>query len=194
MARILFLALLLAAPLFAAESGYRIVHPDGTVEFTDQPDKGAEEIRIEELSTYPAQAPRSPVRATPSPTSRREPAPETGLHTGGYDTFAIVSPQEQETVFFNEEGMTVTFLIEPSIAGGHEVVLRLDGVKVAGGSSASFTLKNIYRGPHTLSASITNEKGEVLREAKPVTFFMRQHSIRNPPLQIPPLSPPPTTP
>jgi hypothetical protein len=60
------------------------------------------------------------------------------------------------------------------------VVLRLDGVKVASGSSASFTLKNIYRGPHTLSASIIDEQGEVILEAEPVTFFMRQHSIRTP--------------
>jgi hypothetical protein len=176
MTRILFLALLLAAPLFAAETGYRIVHPDGTVEFSDHPTEGAEEIRIEELSTYPAQRPR-PAAAPPPPS---EPAAEADLHTGSYDTFAIASPQEQETVFFNEEGMTVTFNIEPSISAGHEVVLRLDGVKVASGSSASFTLKNIYRGPHTLSASIIDEQGEVILEAEPVTFFMRQHSIRTP--------------
>lgn len=186
MTRILFLALLLAAPLFAAETGYRIVHPDGTVEFTDQPEKGAEEIRIKELSTFPAQRPR-PAAASPSPA---KPAAEAGLHTGGYDTFAIVSPREQETVFFNEEGMSVSLHIAPSLAEGHEVVLRLDGVKVASGNSAAFTLKNIYRGPHTLSAAISNEQGEVIREADPVTFFMRQHSILTPPLGIPPSSSP----
>lgn len=178
--------MLLAAPLFAAETGYRIVHPDGTVEFTDQPEKGAEEIRIEELSTFPAQRPR-PAAAPPSPT---EPAAEAGLHTGGYDTFAIASPQEQQTVFFNEEGMSVSLHIAPALAEGHEVVLRLDGVKVASGGNTSFTLKNIYRGPHTLSATINNEQGEVIREAEPVTFFMRQHSILTPSLRIPPSSTP----
>jgi len=186
MTRILFLALLLAAPLFAAETGYRIVHPDGTVEFTDQPEKGAEEIRIEELPTYPAQRPR-PAAAPPSPT---EPTAEAGLHTGGYDTFAIASPQEQETVFFNEEGMSVSLHIAPSLAEGHEVVLRLDGVKVASGASTTFTLKNIYRGPHTISATISNEQGEVIREAEPVTFFMRQRSILPLPQQVPPSSTP----
>lgn len=188
MTRILFLALLLAAPLFAAETGYRIVHPDGTVEFTDQPEKGAEEIRIEELPTFPAQRPR-PAATPPSP-SGSGPSAEAGLHTGGYDTFAIASPQEQETVFFNEEGMSVSLHIAPALAEGHEVVLRLDGVKVASGASTTFTLKNIYRGPHTISATINNEQGEVISEAEPVTFFMRQRSILTPPLQIPPSSTP----
>ena len=179
MTRILLLWALFAAPLFAAETGYRIVHPDGTVEFTDQPGKGAEEIRMPEVPTYPAQQPTSP-RVSPTPTSQDSRPAATPQQRKAYESFAISSPQEQETLWFNEKGMPVSLQVQPALAEGDEVVIRLDGKTVASGSSTSFTVKDVYRGSHTLSAAITDERGTIIREAKPVTFFMRQHSLLHP--------------
>lgn len=187
--RIVILLLLFTAPLLAAESGYRIVHPDGTVEYTDQPIKGAEEIRIPEVPTFPSQSsPQSP--RVSSPASPREISTASPKQQNlGYQLLAISSPQEQETVWFNENGMTVLLQLQPGLAEGDELVIRLDGEIVARGSNTSFTLKNVFRGTHTLSAAVIDGQGAVVLEANPVTFYMRQHSVLEP---ISPLSPPPT--
>jgi hypothetical protein len=188
---ILVLWILSATPLLAAEADYRVVHPDGTVEFTDQPAKGAEEIRIAEVPTYPSQLPRSPQVFSPSISQNNRPS-STQQQSGDYQAFVISSPQEKETVWFDEQGMTVSLLLVPGLAKGDEVVIRLDGKVVASGSGTSFTIKEVYRGTHTLSAAITDEQGIVIREAKPITFFMRQHSVLHPssPLSTPATSTP----
>lgn len=173
MRRILFLAFLLTTPLLAAETGYRIVHPDGTVEYTDQPGTGGEEIRMPEVPTYPSQLPQTQGR------SPRASAPAM-KQAAGYRSLAISSPREQETVWFNADGMNVSVQLQPGLAAGDEVVIRLDGTIVARGNGTAFSVKNVYRGPHTVSAAILDQQGSVLLEAEPVTFYMRQHAIRTP--------------
>ena len=179
MVRIMLLGILFSAPLMAAAAGYRVVHPDGTVEYTDQPAKGAEEIRLPEIPTYPSQPPQSPRVSTPAVTQDAPPPPPEPQGSD-YRSLVISSPQEQETVWFNANGMTVSLQVQPGLSEGDEVVIQLDGKVAARGSSTSFTLSDVYRGPHTLSAAITDERGSVLLEAKPVTFFMRQHSAIKP--------------
>jgi hypothetical protein len=179
MRRILVLAALLTAAPLLAETGYRVVHPDGTVEFTDQPTKGAKEIQIEQVPTFPAQPPSSSRRSSSGTGVQNgtEPMQDRAL---GYESLAITYPRDQETVWFDEKGMTVTVSVRPELAEDDKIIVRLDGVKVASERSTHFTLKNIHRGSHTLSVAITNAKGGVIREAAPVTFFMHQRTVLNP--------------
>ena len=177
--------ILFSMPLLAAETGYRIVHPDGTVEFTDQPAKGAEEIRIEQVPTY--QSPS--VGTTPSRQASPSPSPRSEAQSGGYESFAIRSPKIDEVLWFTGKGIRVSLQIQPGLGQGDKVVVRLDGEQVAEGRGTSFTVEEVYRGPHTVSAAIVNMQGNVVREAEPVSFFMRQRTILNP---NSPLAPSPT--
>lgn len=173
MVRMILIALLCAAPLAAAEDGYRIVHPDGTVEFTDQPTEGAEPITLPEVPTYSAPASTSPgVSETTSTTgaAREKEAVERAI--------SIVSPGAEETVWFDAKGMIVSVQVTPALAEGEQVLLRLDGAEVARGSSTSFTLHNVYRGSHMLSAALLDQGGSVIGESSPITFYMRQHVIK----------------
>lgn len=173
------MGMLVVTSLCIGETGYRIVHPDGTVEYTDEPTKGAERIQLPEIPTYPA--PSLPSTVSPPSTSQDNgAATATAEQQDGYTLFTISSPQDEETVRFNETGMTVSLQLQPGLAEGHKVEIHLDGELVATGTSASYTLQEVYRGTHTLSAVITNSEGSVIMEAGPVLFFMRQNSVQNP--------------
>lgn len=177
MIRFLLLALC-CTPLMAAEERYRIVHPDGTVEYTDQPTEGAEAVTLPEITTYPPPAPNT----TPSPTApaNGEKAATSQQQQQGYSLFSISSPADQQTVWFDEAGMNVSLQVQPGLAEGDAVIIRIDGEVVATGNVTTYTIKNVYRGTHTLSAVITDEQGTMLKKAGPITFTMRQHSIQHP--------------
>lgn len=168
MTRIIFLYLICISPLFAAETGYRVVHPDGTVEFTDQPVEGAEQITLPELPTY-----SSPDRGATLPPTETKPEKKAVEYS-----IAITSPGAEETVFFDENGFTVSVQFSPALKEGQNVIVRLDGGEVARGTGTSYTLKDVYRGSHMLSAAILDSDGNTLGESSPITFYMRQHAIR----------------
>jgi len=171
MLRTLFLYLLCITPLLAAEMGYRIVHPDGTVEFTDQPVEGAEPITLPAIPTY--STPASPAGTTDAAPASKAPQEEAAART-----IAIVSPMAEETVWFSESGMTVSVQVTPALGGDEQVLIRLDGSEAARGTGSSFTLKQVYRGSHTLSAALTDNQGGVISESTPITFYMRQHTAK----------------
>lgn len=179
MRELLLIGLLVAVPpLLAAENGYRIDHPDGSVEYTDQPGADAKEVRLPELSTFPGES-SSPSISQQQPTGTLKEEKDSATGRDDYTAFTISSPQNEETVWFNANGMVVTFQIEPGIAEGDEVAVKMDGETVASGSSTAYQIKDVFRGTHTLTAIIRDSQGTVLREAEPVVFYVRQHSILN---------------
>lgn len=58
----------LSAGLHAQDTGYKITRPDGTVEFTDRPSAGAQQITLPKSQGYQARPPlpRPPPRHPPS--------------------------------------------------------------------------------------------------------------------------------
>lgn len=171
MRRLIFLYLICISPLLAAENGYRIVHPDGTVEFTDQPVEGAEPITLPDIPTY--STPASKVKGEQA-TATEKPQQKKQVTR----SIAVSRPAAEETVFFNEAGMAVSVSVKPALAKGEQVIIRLDGSEVARGGSTSFTLQDVYRGTHMLSAALVDSNGSVISESSPITFYMRQHSIK----------------
>lgn len=173
--RVLVLAgWLFVVPLHAADTGYRIDHPDGSVEYTDQSGEAAKEIPLPEISTYPGEYSPSTGGSQPPPVSRPN---ETAREQGGeYTRFTVSTPQNDQTVWFDENGLTVVLQIEPVLAEGDITVVRIDGEIVASGTATSFRIKDVFRGTHTLSAAILDSQGIVAREADPILFHVRQHS------------------
>jgi len=162
-----------AACAWGVETGYRLVHPDGTVEFSDQPIPGGEAIPLREAPTIQF-APPTP-SATPTGGSRG------GASGGGAAVdqgvaISIISPQEGQTLWFDGRGITVSVAIQPALKEGQKVILLMDGREVAQGSGSSFHLGQVYRGSHTLRANVMGSGGVTLVSSRSVTFHMRQHS------------------
>jgi len=171
---LLLLTLLFTISAFGAETGYRYVHPDGTVEFSDQPIPGGEEIKLREAPTIQLVPPSS----TPSSTTSTPRGTLGGDSSGGTEssTISISSPQPEQTLWYDVAGMSVSVTVTPELQSGEIVVITLDGSVVASGSSSNFNIGEVYRGSHTLSASIVSGSGSVLASSAAVTFYIRQHS------------------
>lgn len=171
MRELLLAGWLLTVPLYAAETGYRIVHPDGTVEYSDQPAQKAEEIPLQEISTYPG-------GGTPSSVISQSAGKKNNAtrDSEDYTLFTIASPQNNQTLWFDEQGMTVAIHIGPKLVEGDMLAVYIDGKLVATGVATTYQIKDIFRGTHALTASILDSQGVVLRQAGPVVFHMRQHS------------------
>ena len=167
MKRLLLLVILLSPPGLQAETVYRIVHPDGTVEFTDDPRRGGEQLKVDPVPTIPATvvAPRS--SNSPRDTRPAETA---------YQQIRISSPENDQVIWFDGSGLNIRVQIEPGLQSGHRIAIEMDGERVAEASSTDFNLPTVFRGTHTLRALVLDAQGETLKGSDPVSFHFRQHT------------------
>lgn len=166
-----FLLLSLAASAFAAETGYRLVHPDGSVEFSDTPIPGGEAIKLREAPTI-----KFAPAATPS-TSGKQTLQRTKDKAA---TITINSPKAGQTLWFDEGGIRVSVSVSGALQAGEQVAISLDGKRVASGSGSSFNIGQVYRGSHTLSAAIVDSSGGIRITSPTVVFHLRQYSSIKP--------------
>lgn len=165
----LLIVLLLSSSIYA-ETAYRVVKPDGTIEFSDDSLSGGEpfELRKAPATTF----------APPSPSATTQPRSKVGSKRGekAKGSIAITSPQPDQTLWADGSGVTVTVDLSSALQSGEEVTISLDGKVVTRGSGSSFNLGQVFRGSHTLGASVVTNSGEVLFSASPISFHVRQHS------------------
>ncbi len=148
-----------------AQKIFRVVQPDGTVEFTDVPpsNRPAEEIQVQPLNTMPGIAP----------------APQTSTQTAenrGYSNFRITSPSNEEAIRDNAGNVNVDLKLEPSLRIGDKIALLLDGESFGGGKATTITLSDMDRGTHNLQAVVKNSSGQVVARSNSVTFTLQRRS------------------
>jgi len=169
--------ILILLVLFACQANaeiYKSVNADGEVVYSDTPSKGAEAVKMPALPTY---------TPPPVPTSSYSPvqAPEKKEY---YETFAFVSPANEETVRNNLGILNIEAKLTPTLQSrlGHRVQFYLNGEpygKPAG--KTSMTISNLDRGEYTLSAAVVDAEGSALITTGDVVVYMKRHSILNPP-------------
>lgn len=167
----------LGVPSLGGAEVYKIINPDGSVSYTDQPTENAEQISTEPSPPITTSKPAKTTRKTPAAdsttTSEKQAEPVT------YTSFSIVAPKNGESIRANNGTITVTIKIIPGLAAnqGDKITLFLDGKPVGKpGSQTSFKLQNLDRGSHTVSATLKNAKGQILHAAPSVSFhIIRAH-------------------
>ena len=173
--RWILVALLMSCALVAqAEEVWRWVDENGVVHFSDRPRPGAERVELDRPQTF--NRPPWPEREeAPAPTrSERDAAP-------AYSGVRVVSPAAGETLWNIAGDLNVQVEVEPGLAPGHSLRVSLDGRRVETPPGATqFTVSEVYRGEHRLSASVVDEDGRELVSSEPVTFYVQQASLQNP--------------
>ena len=114
----------LSLPILAKDV-YRTVDDQGNVVFSDTPVEGAEKIRVDEIQTIaPDEVPKFVYT----------PPPEV-VET--YSKLEIVSPENDSVIQSDEGNVTVSAVLEPALnlRAGHYLVLYLDGIEAASGTS-----------------------------------------------------------
>jgi hypothetical protein len=165
--------MLLVGGAASAATVYKWVDEHGVTHYSDQPQPGATKVQVEGVQTYAtgAQAPQS-ASAAPAPPSEAQSPPASDC--------AIDSP-EAEQMFMNAYTVSGHVRIVPGLEPGERATVVLDGRPAANtDASGSFTLAQIERGSHTLSAQVQTASGQVRCRAPSVTFHVQQPSVQNP--------------
>jgi len=177
---IVFALLMISAPPLMAQV-YKVVDKDGNVTYTDQPPAdGSGPVELPPISVIEA--------------PKYETAPKTGDQAGGeednkemslsylrknYSDFAIVSPQQEESVWRPDGPIPVAWNTKFALQDGMQVTLFLDGKKHSSTTQQMVPMANLDRGEHVLTAELRDAKNRLIAKAKPVTFFVRQPGLFN---------------
>ncbi len=147
------------------------VDAEGQVHYSDRPVPGARQIDLPGAQGFPASS-RS---ATRTARGSEEPGGQV------YETFNIVSPAPQETLWNIGTNVNVLLELAPGLRPGHRVDVVLDGQRANLNSTRlQFTLSNVFRGVHTLQALVLDQNGEIVQQSPAVPFVVQQTSTQNP--------------
>lgn len=169
------LAVLFADIASADQEVYRWVDENGVVHYSDQPQPGAEKLRIE---SAPAPGTRLPGAATrPRAAAPQQPAQADGAV--GYESLTIAEPAAEETLWNIAATLNVTLNLQPSLRQGHRLRVYFDG-EPREVSGTRFTLDEVYRGVHNIQAEVVDANGNVMIRSQPNRFYVQQTTVINP--------------
>lgn len=169
-----FLLLPLLLPLAAGAEIYRSVDEAGNVTYTDLPAPGAERAELPGLSTYEAP---SYQRAAPGGTPGAQAEGASGEGTSAavaprYD-IKILKPELNSNVRADGGLVEVRLDISPSPAdAAHTIRYRLDEERVRTANREVFYLRNLNRGPHTLSVWVADSNDRAVSPETSLNFFL----------------------
>jgi len=174
----LLLLLALAAPLLsstaAATDVWKWVDEKGVTHYSDQPVAGATKIEVRTGNVVDTSGSASSIPDSDTP---QQPA------VTNYRNFEVWRPEPDQT-FSNTGGqINVEVRVDPGVQPQHQLSLYLDGKRVTGfpPNALSYSLSDVPRGSHQVTAAIADRNGKTIQETKPVVFHVRQESIANPP-------------
>lgn len=155
-----------------AQDIYKTVDEDGNVVYTDQkPSEDAEPVRLPELTVVDPVEIGDPDAAR---SEEQEPPDSAG------PPIQIVSPAAEETIWNTAYRLPVSVAVDGRIPSSAQLVYLIDGEERMTTRAQSIELEEVFRGEHQLRVEMRNDQGDVLSQAGPVTFFMRQHSRLHP--------------
>jgi hypothetical protein len=171
MRAIVFTLLSVLCTAALAATVYKWVDENGVTHYSDQPHENAQKVTLAQPQTY--KAPKPPPEQASTAAAPKAPPP--------YSSCAIAQPANEDT-FPNANSVDVAVATNPGVRPGDEVVLLLDGSRVANfpPSGGATTISPIERGSHTLQAIIRDGDGQVVCQSANITFTVLQPSVLNP--------------
>ncbi len=164
LSRLLILVLLLI-PFVAGAEVYKWTDKFGKVHYSDKPHKTTDK---------PIDLPESMIYKAPAKPQFKLDKPQVKTPYKFYQSFKIVSPQNDGTVRSAPGNLSVFVQISPALRANHSIVVMVDGKEVAKGKSTSVSASNIDRGSHSLSAKVVDKSGKTIITASTITFHMKR--------------------
>jgi len=168
----LIVCLMSAGAIIQAQTVYKVIQPDGTVEFTDSPPAGeaAQRVEVAPLNTLPPLvSPRDAFDDQPAAPAK-----------AAYSEFRITSPKNDSSFWETSGNVNVDVSLAPSLRSGDKIEVLLDGRSVGGGRSTAIALTAMDRGTHSVQAVIKDASGKVLARSNTVSFTLQKGSLLSP--------------
>ncbi len=162
-----------------ADGFYKWKDARGNTQYGDQPPANvkAENMKMPEITVIEGYGKQwQPLDANPSSGYRAAPVVEyepkrERQASRSYTRLAFVAPKDNQVMSGGFKGEVSAMLsIKPPLKKGHLVAFSLDGKEVSRSKSRISNFTNLGSGSHTVSASIVNSRGSVLKTSIPVSF------------------------
>jgi len=155
---------------------YKVVDEDGNVTYTDKPPKdGSGPIKLAPISVIETPTYEQPAKAD----AEGEESKEMSLKylRKHYADFAIVSPQQEESVWHPDAAMPVAWSTRYQLQEGMQVTIYIDGKQQSKTSDQIIPVPELDRGEHKVEAQLTDSRNRRIATAEPITFFVRRPGL-----------------
>ena len=143
---------------------YKVVGEDGSVTYTDKPQKNAEPLAFDGKTQNVVTAAKVP---PPPPLKLDSPKPKYRV--------VIKSPAPEATIRNNLGEITIS-ATQTGAPKAPIYRLILDDAPIASNNSGVFKLSGIHRGAHTYKVELTNNTGKTLASSPVQTLYLHQAS------------------
>ena len=164
--------LLVMLSLPALAQVYIIRDENGEVTYTDTPPQNEphEKLELEALNTQPPVTPKPRT----APTEERDEQPVNYRIT-------LRAPSDGVQVPPGQRNLSLAVQVSPALGDDYAIQYFMDGNPLGPPTRATtWTIEEIYRGEHRLSARVVNRQGRVVAETEAVTAFVHRPSIHHP--------------
>jgi hypothetical protein len=146
---------------------YRTTDETGAVIYSDQPQQGAEVVKLPGVTTFSGSS-------IPTNNRQADRTQDQGEFTK-YTSFEISTPANDATIRENSGRVEVSLSVAPELDEADSIVYEMNGkkFKVKG---TSHVFDNVDRGTHTLKAHIVDDKGRVVSPVASTTFHLKRIS------------------
>lgn len=170
-----YLFLLVLASVVAQADIYRIVDEHGNVSYSDKADSRAEQVELEEPSTYAPAPVQIDIKKSDAVNE------QSSLDIPAYQ-LTITSPQHDESIWENAGTITVNVIITPELSTerGDQLIFKIDGNQIGlAQSSTSLIVENMERGSHIALVMVVDKSAKVIRQSKSVLFHIHRNMKSN---------------
>ena len=164
------LAALASAICSAEVEVYKVVDGSGAIIYTDTPptDSNASKLALPSINQLPAISAGEPGEAEVAESA-----------FAGYTRLEITEPGNDSLVYYDQQQITVRLVLTPDLQQGHLVQFMLDGYpRGRPVAETVYTLGNLQRGSHKISARVISAQGELVGQARPVNIHVQRHLKR----------------
>ncbi|HSQ69109.1 MAG TPA: DUF4124 domain-containing protein [Steroidobacteraceae bacterium] len=159
---------------------------NGVMQYSDRPVPGARKLL---LSTASPEPPPAPAASAVAPAT----AAKSTVEQVEYQSLEIWQPENGESFFGADATVDVRMRTEPAVADMDTLRLYLDGKLVEGATdSLEYTLSDLERGAHSITAVITDDRGNEKIRSEPRVFHIKQPTVIQPRAVGPNIQPKPT--
>lgn len=143
---------------------YKTIDENGNVVYTDMKPRNtkSEEVKLKPITPIEKVSTGSPSYSAP-----REPDA-----SEYYSDFEIIEPLNEATVR-NKRRFSVQVSIRPGLLTGHRVRLLLDGEVVETKRGLLFSLEDVERGTHTITAELLDARRKVIKSSSNTVYIHR---------------------
>ena len=143
---------------------------NGVVHYSDVPGPGAKKVDLTVIESQP----RPTVAPATKPASPGTAAQQAAAAVS-YTSLEIWQPENGQSFFEADSTVSVRIRSEPAVAPDDQLLLYLDGKLVEGPTnSLDYSLSNLERGAHSLTAQILDSRGKEKIRSQPVVFHKKQ--------------------